>query len=722
MGFGDPYKFYLMQGTDYLYIDQNTGGVANQVSPIELNYAPKNWENISLSWERGWNYNALMRLYSTEFQFVKDGATILRWGYYLSGGIEKNIKLVIKKLNNTIAGNLDYDDFVECEFDYTTMKDMYNEVEISLIEGGFISKLKARENTTYELDVANNADRIWIRHDGIKLDSILRWGVLNGSLPTAFTDDVLPFAFYIDTEGTNLSLSPVSVEGAPAFQSKFLINVSGASVDIDLELILNIDAIMNVANSVDGVVKVRYEMTKVVPTAFVSHTVVYTTGPLGPGSIVTINLNQTDTITLPDNHQLEFNIYCDDGFGGGGTNDYQIDVLDGCTIRAKYNNTKPATYIPALRPKKVLDHLIEQIGDATTTANSTLLSTTHIDKVITSGDAIRGLDNSKMKLSFTDYWRAINGVFCTALQYESVSDIVTVEGFENGFDDMTFVGDLGDVNNFKASALSSQLFSKLKAGFGSYTYDAINGKDEFNQLTEFLMPITRSTAEKDITSPIRADMYGIEYARINLTGKQTTDADTDNDLFWMHIESVSGGTVPSGIGAGEPYYDLYRKHIDLIAGPDYWEIENLNHPDTAYNIFFSAKRQLSRWAQYISSMLYLLDNDLIKFQVTAKNNPDGTKLKTNEADPVIVIDEAANQFVADYLPLKFKPVVFEFDFADKSVLQTAIAGAPNGYFTFNHKGNQLEGFILKITSKPKLELQSCMMLATANCDLLNLVY
>jgi hypothetical protein len=62
-----------------------------------------------------------------------------------------------------------------------------------------------------------------------------------------------------------------------------------------------------------------------------------------------------------------------------------------------------------------------------------------------------------------------------------------------------------------------------------------------------------------------------------------------------------------------------------------------------------------------------------------------------------------------------------FNFPDKSALATAIASAPNGYFTFNHKGLPLEGFILKIVTKPKLETQSCTMLATWNCDLLNLL-
>ena len=38
------------------------------------------------------------------------------------------------------------------------MQDSLDEVSVNLIEGGFIGKLKARENTTYEIDVINHPD------------------------------------------------------------------------------------------------------------------------------------------------------------------------------------------------------------------------------------------------------------------------------------------------------------------------------------------------------------------------------------------------------------------------------------------------------------------------------------------------------------------------------------------------------------------------------------
>lgn len=720
MAFPNPYQFFITNGVDYFYVN-NTGAVANTITPTPLVYAPDNWNEVSITFERGWTYYGLFRQYSSEFEFVKDGAKILRWAYYLTSGIETELKLVIKKFNKTIAV-FDYEDYIECEFDMSTFNDTFDAVSVNLIEGGFISKLKARENTEYPIEVQNNADVIWVKMDGIKLNCRLNW-IVSGGVPQAFTVNSLPISDFYLTEGINTILTPTSVNYA-AFQNYFVMNNTGiGTVDIDLETVVNFNAIMAPGNTVNGFVKVRIIMYQLTPLAFVSNTDIYTSGALAPNSTTTINLNQVDTITLPPNHALEFTIYCDDGAGGGGTNDYDINFLNGKGLTASYFNSVPVGYIPALRTKKVLDTLVDNIGDSTTTADSTLLDTTYVDQVITCGDALRLLENSTMKISFSDFYNAINGALSASLFYDKTTDIVSLENKATVFDGATQIADIGNVNNFSAKALRSEMYSKLKMGFGSFTYDEINGKDEFNQTTEYLLPLTRTQQNKDLTSPVRADMYGIEYTRLNLTNKVSTDADTDNDNFFIHIDSAVAGTIPAGyIGEGEDYYEVYRKTIDLTPGANYWEIENIEYPDTAFNIFFSAKRALARWGNYISSLLFLQDANLIKFQVSTKNNEFGTKLKTSEGNPVVVIDESANQFVADYLPQLFYPIMFEVDFADTATLASLIGTDPHGYISFTYKGSTFEGFIIKLITKPKLQTQSAILLATANNNLTNIVY
>ena len=112
MIFPNDYVFYIKDGSDYLYVDTVTGIVSTSLTAEPLVYAPEDWREVSISFERGWNYYSLFRLYTTPFKFVKDGATILRWGYYLSLGVEKNLTLVIKKFNR-LASVMDYEDFLE---------------------------------------------------------------------------------------------------------------------------------------------------------------------------------------------------------------------------------------------------------------------------------------------------------------------------------------------------------------------------------------------------------------------------------------------------------------------------------------------------------------------------------------------------------------------------------------------------------------------------------
>ena len=720
MAFPKLYEFYITNGTDYFYVD-NSGAVANTLTPTPIVYAPDNWNDISVTFERGWNYYGLFRQFTSEFQFVKDGATILRWAYYLSSGIEGELRLVVKKFN-TQASIYDYEDYIDCAIDFSTFMDSFDKVSVTLVEAGFITKLKARENSEYAIDVQSNPDVIWVKMHGIKLNCILNY-IVTGNLPQAFTALVIPLTDYYSTEGYNTQLTPYSVNPA-LFQAVFIANDTGiGSVDIDISTKINFNAIMAPTNTVNGVVKVRYRMYQITPYAFVSDTVIYTSGPLAPNTTTLINIDQVDTITFPPNHNIEFQIYCDDGAGGGGTNDYQIDMLTGPGLAVSFNNRVPEGYIPALRSQKVFEELVDEISDGTTTASSTLLGSTYVDHVLTSGDALRLLEGNKMKITFVDFFKSVNAVFSASLSYDKGSDTVSIENKHTVFNDSVAIANIGDVNNFNAKPLINEMFSKFTIGFGSYTYDDVNGKDEWNQTTEYLSPLTKVQTSKDFTSAFRADMYGIEFTRLNLTDKKTTDSDTDNDTFFLHIESASGGTVPDGYeGAGEPYYELYMKPIDLTPGANYWEVENIPYPETAFNFFYSGKRALGRWGDFISSLLFLQDNELIKFQSSTKDAQNNLKLKTSEGSPVVVIDESANQFVADYLPQLFYPIMVEIQFPDTATLQGLIDASPHGYLSFNYKGYTFEGFIIKIKTMPFLQQQSATLLLTTNNTLTDIVY
>lgn len=717
MAFEKTYRIYLMQGANFLY-ENGSGAISTSVTPIELQFAPENWKKIRLSLERGFTYYALMRLYSTEFNFVKDGAKILRWAYYTQKGVESKIKIKIEKFDTSISV-YDYSTIIEEEIDFSEFLDIDDKVTVKIMEGGVPAMLKARESTMYEIPLANHVDKIWVKLDGLKLQVVHFWTPAQENYPQAFTAVYLPKNTYYDTEGVDTYTSQLTVDPI-SFQPYTLLNSGSApTLSIEWRTKIRFNAIMDAGNSINGTLYVKYRLVNLAGPVYVGTTTIYTQSGLAPGSNTLVDLDLSNTISVPPGHAIEMQILVDNGSGGGGAgNNYEIQMLSNGTIQAVFDSIAVATYVPALRPSKVFEELSTLITDSEAFGTSNLLDT-HSNKVITSGDGLRNLDNSVIKLSLADFWQSIDSVFCACLKYDKANAELQIDDRLAAFDASSVITTLTSVNNFKKRPFKSESFARLLAGFGSYTYDEVNGKDEFNQTTEYLFPMTRTTQQKDMKSVIRSDMYGIEYTRLNLTGKESTDADTDNDPFFLHIEDTPAGTIPAGLpGAGEDYYDLFRKPIDLTPGVNYWEILNIMYPETAFNIFFSAKRQLSRHDYWISSVFHLLGSEYLKFQVSTKNNNLALKLTTLEGSPVVTIDEQSAELISDYAPPLFYPILFEFDSYEPINLTDLVNANPFGIIRFVHKGSTYEGFPINISSCPSdLQTQNYVLLATSNNDL-----
>jgi hypothetical protein len=436
---------------------------------------------------------------------------------------------------------------------------------------------------------------------------------------------------------------------------------------------------------------------------------------------VSETLTFDDTIVLGANECIWFYVRKEiSGSVSGATGYILMDTDFDCSWINRYD----ATYIPCLYQKDVFSELVSKIGDNTATSYSALLSGLYNDIVITSGDGLRSMDGAKIKISFQDFFKYLDSYFNVSLMYDNDDNELLIESKEAVFDEAITIDTITNINDFKLVPLIERMPTKITAGCGKHDYDEINGKDEFNQDTEYLTPVTKVGSPLDLTSPIRTDMYGIEYTRINYTDKETTDSDNDNDTFAIHINPTSSGTVPSGYnGAGQPYFELYRKPIDLGAGVNYFEIQNLIYPETAFNVLFSPKRTLLRWANYISSVFFLMDNDLIAFQTKYKTNRTEPPMKTLEGLPIVTIDEGSSDFVADFLPNMFMPYLVTFKTPDRVSLIGLVDGTSFGKIDFLHNGDTYSGFPISIEISPTdANSHEMTLLLCPTNNLLNLVY
>ena len=153
---------------NYFYVDSN-GVVQSTATKTELPQAPKGWDGQTLVWERGFEWYGVFTNYSNPLQFVNDGAKILKDRYY-SQGIEAECQLLIEKHTNEVS-TWGYQEYYKGDIDFSRFKDMKDFVEVSIMESGFLAKLKANEQTMREIPVEANPNVIWVNMDGIELEA-----------------------------------------------------------------------------------------------------------------------------------------------------------------------------------------------------------------------------------------------------------------------------------------------------------------------------------------------------------------------------------------------------------------------------------------------------------------------------------------------------------------------------------------------------------------------
>lgn len=711
-----PYKYYLRgnpTGTSLRYYYIDTGGaVADTTTETELPSLPDGWQDLEVSWERGWVYYGLYTTYSSPLRFNKGNAKILRHLLF-TYGVEASCELVIKKFNPD-SGVYDYEDFFAEQIDFSTFSDEKDFVTVAVMEGGFPAKLKARETQDYAIDLWNNPDVEWVMHDGIPLRAKMSWVGATGS-----DVDEFPLLSYYDTEGSNFYLTPV--DQLNTYGSHYIENKSSQDMDITVRVILNTDVYSGSPSfPADGQLRVRSR--------------VY---PIAGGTVIDYTLH-TDTTHIPASGvNIQFDIEYDYTIPAGYLADIWFEVVDYgtnthvatsayslvpyyCEVNAYFVNTYQATYIPVLHVSKVFEALVNNISDNDTgiTVTSSLLDS--LDVYITSGDGVRSLQNAMFTTSFESFFKYINSKFNAAFYFDKVSQTCYIESKEAVFDYISSIPYvISSINNVNIKPLTDGAFATLAIGTPKQNYDdkgyfmeVTNGKDEFNTTLEFISPYVRVKQNADYVPKYRDDMYGIEFARVNLDGREFADYRGDTDVFVFHLDPDNSSTydfpfpiILNGVSTTTiNYHILYRQPISVGT----WEVENIYSPETAYNFMFSPKRCMFRNGTYFKSLFYYNQGDDFKFGSGAKYNSGDSYMITTEGG-TSVINERADEPIAtlcDDGDELFIPIVVEFETIEPVNIYSLIRDYPYYAIEFTFREQSYFGFILSVSSKPVIRGKS----------------
>jgi len=732
------FRFHLRyyDGANYQYYYVSGGVVSTTTTQTALQYSPNGWRDCEIGWERGWTYYGLFTNYTTPLKFVKDGAQILRHLMYTTG-IESKVELFVEKFNPA-SGTYAYATFVTGDLDMSQAIDEFDYVTANIMEGGFTARFKANELTPYEYDIDGNPDVQYVYHDGIDLQARLVWFGLASIMDAGINGNRYPPITYYDTEGTNLKLLFYDQDGT----SNLIVgNNSGSIVDVTMDITYNITVSVSLLVGYNNYLQFEYREVNLSTGAFTgtNYFIDNSTYVHAPAVTHIYSGSDNQVITLADGFGLAVTVRMKDVSSPTylSTLDYTAST-NGMDVTATITNRYDPTYVPCLYALDVLNYLIASIGsandgtpDSSLFVASTLLDTTYLNElVITSGDGLRNLTNSKLKITFEQFYKWLDSKFGVCFYYDSVSSTWYLDKKENVFSNSvsTTYPLISSCAKMRVTPFVLETFNNLKIGSGTFTYDQkgdgvseiTNGKDEFNNTTEWNTPIVRVKRTADYVSPIRCDMYGIEFQRINLTNKTISDSSSDNDIFAMHVDASNAATYYNPVTATTiNYHILHREPI--VVGT--WEIENIFAIESAYNILFSPKRSMVRNGPYFRSLLKFNDSDTINFQVSGKNSIFTNKMKTLTGG-IVDYDEGASIIVSDLCDnglVHFQPVVLEFETLENINLYTLIGSDKYRYIEVVHLGNSYYGYLISVSTKPANRgITKFKLLATAGTDLTQL--
>jgi hypothetical protein len=733
----DNFKFYIrvyniaLSAYVYYYEDAN-GDIQTTTTKTAINFAPKGWKEMQLKWERGYTYYGVFTNYTNPFEFAQDGATILRFIYY-NDGIEAKTELLIEK-HTLVVATWGYAEYYKGDIDFSRFNDKKNYVVIECMEGGFMAELNAKESTEFEIPVDTNANVVWVRMDGINLQAKADYtGIVQPTFNVGkqqASGISIPFLDHIDTLGfSNGDIFPKGTGDNFANFSQFYDQLNFGFItnqmqeqyfisnksdtlayDVNIKGSIWIDSTNN--SSQNRYLRVwiyRYNMgsSTILATTLVGISLV-----IAPSATLAATNDFDTTITLQPNDALIllFNYIGDPGWSVPIDVDARILNLD---LTATWLNKYKETYIPAIRPNTLGQEITDKITTGYTFNSDQ--ATTYDNYVLTSGDALRNLTNSVIKTTFEDMFKAYDCMWNTAFRTNGV-DKIFIDTKASVFDTITTPYQLGEVATLEVMPLTSEMFAKLDIGYNPQNYDEINGKEEFNTKYQFQSALNRVKNAKNLVSPYRADMYGIELTRANLDGKKEADNETDNDVFWIDIEDTSAGTVPAGYpGAGQPYYDLYRDNPSYIQA-------GLISPTTAFNLRLSPKRRMNEHGNVIKSVLYPELTQTLTFTSSAKTTDGGIGLEWDNGS--VVYNEKDSEVVNDLdgTPL-FYPLIFKIKVKIPQNILSGLNTNPYRRMSFIYKGLTLYGFLIEMSDKPAFaQEQEYRLLCSTDNTLTDLIY
>lgn len=549
-----------------------------------------NWDDVEMSFKRN-DYDGVVRSFSTKFQF-SNGAYSLLMDEFLKNYLKSSASVIFYTRNNSWL----WDEKFRCALDFSTFTENGTTCEINAIDDSLASIIKAKKGTQYEYQVSEIKESNPLNYDRIMMASKIEWidgGTLeeNGSYSTINVsyDENNPFHnFPIYIESSEIGVKNVSEVSDVGFNYINGYDSALPFITFSFSGIINLSfqsrlfaRIPRTSGENSSLNLIRLNKGEYVETIYSWDT--YKT--IGAGRYTTTDIDYSEEIKFSNEDGFALVLHIPGSLGEGRGGNIRVDNF---SLSVRFNSIDTPIDIDVVRPSTILNRLLSSMtGSADVVGEIASGIDERLDNtLILPAESIRGIENAKLYTSYTKFanWMNAEFGFVPVIGGNKVSFVHRDSLFQD-----KEVKNLGSQSvDFEYSVNSSLIYSRLKVGYDKQDYDSVNGRDEFRFGVEYTTGTTLTDNSLELVSPYRADVYGIEFLAAK-RGEDTTDSDSDNDVF------IVGASL-----------DNSTQKFVLIRGGKY-AISGVISPETMFNVMYAQRFMIEANQKYIGAFSSLLE-------------------------------------------------------------------------------------------------------------------
>lgn len=665
--------------------------IVNEVE-TELIFSPTGWDETLLSWKRSEKYYGLIRSFSAPMVFVKDGAYIIKKEFY-TNGLKGDIKIRIEQFNPRVWKY--YPIFVG-SLDMSTFESDTNGVSITVMESGIGEKVKAYENVTYEISLSD-PEAVTVQLPGIGLTE--KAATISASQFFQFTFDKTSAQLASNIYKDEIVNNYISV------QNTFFNDDPANSQPENWIVRANQKTTVTLTGNVKGVYRKNSQFSKAY-IGFRTNSLRYfqmvDLAILGENRF-DVDFNFTN-IELDEGDVLYFGVYQflrlpTPGQDTPARESGWVSVEE-ADIHITNNITTEITNCLAFTAKTLFERLIAKINGFHIPTQSFILSDFWSNLLITSGDAIRGIDSPVIKTSFVDFFDSINSL--TPIGFSVDNGVPTLEDRSYYMRPNLVALQIGEVKNLRVTVATDYVYNTIKIGYQDQKYERVLGREEYNVEQNYTTPITRIQKELNLVSKYRADQLGIDDLRLTPPedNEDEKDKESDNNVFFIQALKTETPKV----------YTVENLE-------NYKEVNGIESRSFYYNLGITPKKNLLRHGSLIRSFLHHYEGRHISFQSATKNTDLTTVSTSNE-----VVKERSSILVSNLGEPIFMPLLATFSYPIDNNVSAVLNDRASGIVVFSHNGYEYRGYIVSVsTDVAKDTEQEFIILLSSSNNILNLV-